>query len=63
MPVDSGPRLPTKMLQASDIHLHPVVEGEDGGSAGGVAPLFYIADGLIEIFPTREASNRRCSGP
>lgn len=47
------------LLQASDIHLHPIVEGEDGGSAGGVAPLFYIADGLIEVFPTREASDRR----
>lgn len=57
-----NPNLPTSLLQASDIHLHPIVEGEDGGSSGGVAPLFYVADGLIEVFPTREASNRRVGG-
>lgn len=62
VPVDFGASLLTSVLQASDIHLHPIIEGEDGGSAGAVGPLFYIADGLIEMFPTREVSNRRGSG-
>lgn len=50
--------LPNKELQASHIHLHPIVESEDGGSAGAVCPLFYITDGLIEILSSWEASDR-----
>ncbi len=61
--VGSGPFLPVCQLQASDVHLHPIIEGEDGGGAGaGVASLFHIADGLIEVFPTRQASNRQSCG-
>lgn len=61
-PVGSGPFLPVSQLQASDVHLHPIIEGEDGGGAGAVGSLFHIADGLIEVFPTRQASNREGSG-
>lgn len=62
VPVGSGPFLPASQLQASDIHLHPIIESEDGGGAGAVGPLFHIADGLIEVFPTRQASSRQGSG-
>lgn len=49
-------------LQASYVHLHPIIEGEDGGGAGAVGPLFHIADGLIEVFPTGQASGRQAGG-
>lgn len=49
-------------LQASDIHLHPIIEGKDGGGAGAVGPLFHITNGLIEVFPTRQTSNRQGGG-
>lgn len=56
------PVLPVSQLQASDVHLHPVIESENGGGAGAVAPLFHITDGLIEVFPTRKASSRQNVG-
>ena len=58
VPVGPGPFLPVSQLQASDIHLHPIIEGEDGGGAGAVGPLFHIADSLVEVFPTRNASRQ-----
>lgn len=53
---------PASQLQAGDVHLHPVIECEDGGGAGAGGPLFHIADGLIEVFPTGQASSRRGGG-
>lgn len=61
-PLGSGPFLPDSQLQAGDVHLHPIIEGEDGSGAGAVAPLFHIADGLIEVFPTRQSSSRQGGG-
>lgn len=54
--------IPLCQLQASDVHLHPIIEGEDGGSAGVVGPLFHITDGLIEVFPAGQTSSRRGGG-
>ena len=61
-PEGSGALLTVSQLQAGDVHLHPIIEGEDGGGAGAVAPLFDITDALIEVFPTRQASSRRGGG-
>lgn len=55
---DSVPAGPLSQLQAGDVHLHPVIEGEDGGGAGAIGSLFHITDGLIEVF-TREAFGRQ----
>lgn len=62
VPVDPGLRLPVSQLQAGNVHLHPVIKGEDGGGAGARGPLFHVADGLIEVFPTRQASSGQCGG-
>lgn len=60
MTLHPGPFVSVSQLQASDVHLHPIIESEDGG--GAVAPWFHITDGLIEVFPTRQASSRHSCG-
>lgn len=51
-----------RRLQAGDVHLHPVIEGEDGGGAGAAGPLLHVADALVEVFPAGGASGGRRRG-
>lgn len=44
-------------LQPGHIHLHAVIEGEDGGRAGTVGPCFHVTDALVEVFPAGQPSD------
>lgn len=36
------------------VHLHAIVEGEDGGGAGGGRALLQVADALVQVLPRQQ---------